>query len=196
MQFGPRRPRSTFAVAVCVLVGAAVAVSGIVAARSHPGGSELGLGASVGIRLIGIFVLYGLLGGALVALGPNYANETVSDIRNDPGGAFGWGILVGIIVPIALALLAITIVGLVVTIPGLIVVAIVGLIGNAVSIVWVGTLVSRGGGDRVGGKSVGFGALALAVIGSIPVLGDVVLNLVSFFGIGVVGRRIYVSWQG
>ncbi|WP_226005334.1 hypothetical protein [Natrinema salinisoli] len=170
---------------------AILALSGIVSAQPSSGGGEFRPGAYIGLQIVVAFLINGLLGGALVAVGPSYATQTVTEIRDDPGGAFVWGLLVGIGVPIVFLLLAITIIGLVVTIPGLIAVGIVGLIGHAVAIVWVGTLVSRG--DRVGGKAAGLGALVLAVISAIPALGEFIITVVGYFGIGVVGRRLYVS---
>ncbi|MFC4451733.1 hypothetical protein [Halorussus aquaticus] len=117
----------------------------------------------------------------------------MSQLRVDPIGSFFWGLLTAIGVPIALALLAVTIIGLVVAIPGFILLAIVGLVGSAVSVVWVGSLAL--GDEEVGGKAVVVGALLLAVPASISVLGDLVTTLVGFFGTGVVARRLYAAWQ-
>jgi hypothetical protein len=117
----------------------------------------------------------------------------VAAIRDDTGGAFLWGLLVGIGVPIALVLIAITIIGLVVTIPGLIVLFFVSLIGNAVTVCWIGgALIGRDGPD---GVAVGVGAVVLAVVGAVPILGNLVTTLLGFFGLGVVGRDLYASWQ-
>lgn len=179
--------------AVALVTATVLALTGIVAAQPSSGGGELSLGVSIGLLIIAGFLINGLLAGALVAIGPSYATQTVTEIRDDPGGAFLWGLLVGIGVPIALGLLAITIIGLVVAIPGSIAVTIIGLIGHAVAVVWVGTLVSRG--DHVGGKAAGLGALVVAVVGAIPVLGRLIIIVVGYFGIGVVGRRLYVSWE-
>ena len=162
---------------------------GVAAAQTSNPGAELNLGLRFGI----VAVVNLLLAGALVGLGPRYATKTVNEIRDDPAGAFGWGLLVGIGVPIGLVLLAVTIIGLVVAIPGFILLAFVGLIGSAVSIVWVGALLT--GTDGGGGKAALVGALVLAVPGAIPVLGRLVTTLVSFFGLGVVGRDLYKSWR-
>jgi hypothetical protein len=73
-----------------------------------------------------------LLGGLAVLLGPNYVRKRIEEIRERPGEAVVWGLIVTIAVPLALILLAITIIGLLVTIPGLLLVAVVGLFGTGV----------------------------------------------------------------
>jgi hypothetical protein len=171
---------------------AAVALAGVAAAQSPSAGSELGLGTRLGIRFVVAFVVNLLLGGALVAFGPRFAEETVTELREDPGGAFLWGLAVGVGVPILLVLLAITVIGLVVAIPGAIALAIVGLVGNAVTVVWVGSLFL--GPDDIGGRTAAAGALTLAVPAAIPVLGQLLTSFLGLFGLGVVGRALYVSW--
>lgn len=165
-------------------------LAGVAAAQPSNPGSELGFGARFAIVAIVQF----LLAGGLVALSPRYATKMVNEIRDDPAEAFGWGLLVGIGVPIVLALLAITIIGLVVAIPGSILLAFVGLVGNAVAIVWLGTVLTGTDGG-VGGKAAAVGAVVLAVPAAIPVLGRLVTTVVGFFGLGVVGRALYASWR-
>lgn len=145
-------------------------------------------------RLLAALVVNLLLGGALVALGPRYADATVRELREDPAGAFGWGLLVGIGGSIAIALLAITIIGLVVALPAALVLAVVALVGNAVTVLWVGNVLVGTRGE-VGPTDAAVGAVALALPMAIPILGDLVARLVGFFGIGVVGRSLYESWR-
>lgn len=165
------------------LVGVATAQSGVSPTPDF----------GIEIRFVGSLVIYLLLGGALVAFGPEYARETVGQLRDDPAGSFFWGLLTGIGVPIVLALLAITIIGLVVTIPGLILLAVVGLVGTGVTVVWLGSLAL--GEEAVGGKAVAVGSLLFAIPASIPVLGDFLTTFIGFFGTGVVARRLYAAWQ-
>jgi len=174
------------AVAVCALAGVATAQPEM--------GSEIGLGARVAIRFGVVLIVNLLLGGGLFLLAPEYARRIVAAIRDDAGAAFLWGLLVGVALPIALVLLAVTIIGLVITIPGLIALFFVGLVGNAVTICWVGTLLT--GRDDPDGAAVGVGALALALVGAVPILGNLATTLVGFFGLGVVGHDLYTSWQG
>jgi len=174
-------------------VAAACSLAGVAVAQPEVG-SELGLATRIGLRFAVVLVINLVLGGALLALAPEYARRMVASIRDDAGTAFLWGLLAGIAVPIALVLIAITIIGLLVTIPGLIALFLVGLVGNAVTICWVGTLLT--GRDDPDGMAVGVGAAVLAIVGAIPILGNLVTTLVSFFGLGVVGRDLYTSWQG
>ncbi|QLG26961.1 hypothetical protein HUG10_05135 [Halorarum halophilum] len=173
---------------------AALGFVGTVAAQS-PGGSGLELGARLGIRLVVSLVVYLLLGGALVALGPRYATETSREIREDPGSAFVWGLLVSIGVPFVLVLLAFTIIGLIVAIPGLLLLFPVGVVGTAVTVVTVGAAIRGSRGD-VSGTDAAVGALALAVPFAIPVIGDLVTTVATLFGTGIVGRFLYESWRG
>jgi hypothetical protein len=174
------------AVAVCALAGIATAQPEM--------SSDIGLGVRVASRFGVVLVINLLLGGGLLLLAPEYARRMVAEIRDDAGTAFLWGLLVGIALPIALVLIAITIIGLLITIPGLIALFFLGLVGNAVTICWLGTLLT--GHDTPDGAAVGVGALGLALVGAVPVLGNLVTTLVGFFGLGVVGRDLYASWQG
>lgn len=168
-----------------------LAVPGVVAAQS--GSTGLDPGAAIGIQLVVAFVINAVLGGLLVALAPDYARSMVEEIGDDPGGAFVWGLGVGIGLPIVLAILAITIIGLVVAIPGFFVLLAVGIVGNAVTVVWLGNAIA---GDGPGATAVLVGALLLAVVGAIPLLGGLAASALGLFGTGVVGRHLYRSYRG
>jgi len=172
---------------------AACSLAGVAAAQSPLADSELGLVTRVALRFGVVLLVNLVLGGGLYLLAPEYARRMVAEIRDDAGSAFLWGLLVGIALPIALVLLAITIIGLVITIPGLIALFFVGLVGNAVTICWLGTVLT--GHREPTGSAVGVGALVLALIGAIPLLGNLVTTLLGFVGLGVVGRDLYTSWQ-
>ncbi|MCU4925152.1 hypothetical protein OB905_04010 [Halobacteria archaeon AArc-dxtr1] len=131
-----------------------------------------------------------LLGLLLVAAAPHYTNETVSDLHDDPGLAFGWGLFVGVLGPIVFAVIALTIIGLLVAI------SILSIVGTAVAVVWVGTTLTRASGVAADLKAALVGPLVISVPGSIPVLGDLVLWAVGMFGLGVVSKRLYHSWRG
>jgi uncharacterized protein involved in cysteine biosynthesis len=173
-------------------VAAACSLAGVAAAQPEMG-SELGLATRIGLRFAVVLVINLVLGGALLGIAPDYTRRMVAAIRDDAGTAFLWGLLAGIAVPIALVLIAITIIGLLVTIPGLIALFFVGLVGNAVTICWVGTLLT--GRDDPDRTAVGVGAAVLAVVGAVPLLGNLVTTLLGFLGLGVVGRDLYTSWQ-
>lgn len=172
-----------------------VGLQGLATAQSPNAGLDLGFGAGLVVQFLVSLVVYLLLGGALVAFGPRYADAMVSDLRDDPGGAFGWGLVAGVVAPIVLVILALTIIGLIVAIPGFVVLLILGIVGNAVTIAWIGTTLGDTGG-AVDGYAVGVGALALAIVGAIPLLGGFLTSLLGFFGLGVVCRNAYSSRRG
>jgi hypothetical protein len=167
----------------------------IVVAQVQSPGSNLGLGTRIGIRFGVGFLLNLVLGGLVVGLSPTYATRRVADIREDPGEAFLWGLLVGIVVPIFLVILAVTVVGLVITIPGLIVLAFVGLTALGVTVAWIGDALTGDSGTQIRAKSIVVGALVLAIPGSIPVLGNVLVSIIQYFALGAVGRHFLQSWS-
>jgi len=175
---------------------ALVAAGGVATAQSGATDprSSLDLGTRLVVNFGAGFVVNLLLGGALVALGPEYASRKLDEIRGDLGETVVWGLIVGIGVPIALAVLAITIIGLVVAIPGILVLAGVGIVGSAVMVGVVGS--SLTGGDDPGGTEVLVGALVLALATAIPVLGGLINWLVTLPGVGMVGHDLYRSWRG
>lgn len=173
---------------------AVFAFSGLAVAQSPNASTELGIGTRIGIRFVVALVINLLLGGALVAFDPHYASRRVNNIRDDPGGAFVWGLLFGIGVPIALVILAISIIGLIIAVPGFIALFVIGLVGNAVTVVWIGDILT-GSLETVEMKTVAYGALALAIPAAIPILGNLIGTLLGFFGLGVVGRDVYKSWR-
>lgn len=180
-------------------IGSLVALAGfagVAAAQTSAPGAGLDFGTRIAITFGVTLVINLLLGGALVAFGPRYAANAVGELRDDPGTAFVWGLIAGIAVPIVLVILAITIVGLIVTIPGFILLAIVGIIGNAVTVVWVGDLLVGDRGGRVGGTAALVGAVVLACLAAIPLLGNLIISVLGFFGLGVVSRGLYESWSG
>jgi len=184
------------AVAAVVAAAALMAFAGVATAQSGPTDprSSLDLGTRLAVNFSVGFAIDLLLGGALVALGPEYAARKLGEFRDDPVEPVVWGLIVGIGVPIVLAILAITIVGLLVAIPGVLVLVGVGAVGSALMVGIVGSLLT-GGGDP-GGTEVLVGALVLAVVTAIPVLGGPINWLVGLPGIGMVGHDLYRSWRG
>lgn len=161
---------STALGAVALLVGLALPA----AAQQPPdrvpttGGSML-LDAAVA----GVVTL--LVGGGFVALAPEYTERTTDRALEDPGETFlyGLGILVAAIVVVFL--LAITIVGLVLAIPLVIVLAVVGQLGylaagRAVADDW--------------GVALLFAVVVSALSNGVPVLGGLVGFVLGSVGTG------------
>lgn len=95
-----------------------------------------------------------------------------------------------------LVLLAITIIGLLVAIPGFLALVLLSIVGGAVSTVFLGSLVTgtASGGSPPLGVSVAVGALVAAILSLVPILGSVILFVVDMLGLGVVGRNLVRSW--
>jgi len=173
------------AIATCSFAG--------VAAAQAPMGSETEVVVRLGVQFGVAFVLNLILGGAVLGIAPDYTRRMLAGLHDDPVEPFLWGLLAGIAVPIALLLLAITIIGLIITIPGLLALFVVGLVGNAITVCWLGTLLR--GRETPDGLSIVAGAFVLAAVGLIPLLGGLLTTLASFFGLGVVAEDLYASWQ-
>lgn len=178
--------------------GALLAVLSLpgVAAAAQPGsGGGPGLWSGIGIRFVAGLLLNLVLGGALIAFASRYARERVDEVNRRPGATFVWGLAVGLGGAVLVVALAITVIGLLVAIPGAIGLVVVGLVGNAVTVVWLGDLVVRDEGDP-GVAAVAVGALLLAALGAVPVLGNPLTTLAGTFGLGAVGRELVRSWKG
>ncbi|MFK8213158.1 hypothetical protein [Haloferax volcanii] len=169
-----------------------LALAGTAAAQNFESAPQL----SPVFRAGGSFLIDLVVGGILVAAAPGYTRDAIAEIRNDPGGSFLWGLGVGIGGLIVLVLLAITIIGLLVAIPGFLAFILLSIVGGAVSTVFLGSLVTgtASGGSPPLGVSVAVGALVAAVLSLVPILGSVILFVVDMLGLGVVGRNLIRSW--
>jgi len=186
-----RALRSTLAIGSAAgLVG----IAGVAAAQSSvpQPGAGLGLGTRIVVRFVVVAVLNFLLGAIGYAVAPEYVRRSVENVRQDAGAAVGWGLLMGLVVPIVLGLLAVTGIGLLIAIPGIIVLFVLGLVGNVVTVNWVGTWI--GADPSIKGAAVG--ALLLGAMYAIPLLGDLLVWLLSLFGLGIVSKQLYDGRSG
>ncbi|KAA9397853.1 hypothetical protein Har1130_06805 [Haloarcula sp. CBA1130] len=172
---------------------AVLGLSGVATAQSTASGGVGDPALNVVIRFGVGFAILAVLGAAAAAIGPKYTTNAVREIQNDPGSAIGWGILVGIFVPIGLVILALTVIGALISIPGLLLIGILGIIGTGITAVWVGNSVIGNDGTVSATDGVA-GGLLLAVPFAIPVVGGFLLNLITLVGLGVVGRGLYEDW--
>jgi hypothetical protein len=169
-------------------------LAGVAAAQPTAPNGASGPALSVVLRFGVGFVVFTVLGVAATAIGPKYTTNAVRDIQDDPGAAIGWGILVGILLPIGLVLLALTVIGALISIPGLLLIGVLGIIGSGITAVWVGNSVVGDDGAVSATDGVA-GGLLLAVPFAIPVVGGFLVNLVTLVGLGVVGRGLYEDWS-
>ena len=155
------------AVAALCLVAAAPA-----AARQPTAG---GLELSPAVRTLTSALLALVVAGGLVALVPDYVERTTDRILDAPGKTFIYGVVIGIVGILVAVVLVFTVVGILVSVPILIALAVVGYLGflaagRAVSESW--------------GTVLAVAVAAAAVTGGIPVLGGLVGLVLDSMGIG------------
>ena len=129
------------------------------------------------------FLVNLLLGGIVLGVAPDYTAEMAEEIRRSPGGSFLIGLVANVAFAIAFVILLVTIIGIVVALPAALILAVVGIAGTAAAVVAIGTALT---GDRPGGFTLLVGSLALALVGLVPILGQLVQWLVSTAGLGAV----------
>ena len=159
--------RSLGVVALC-LVAASTPVAAQQPSAGNPAFSPL-TGA-----LVSAFVTF-LVAGGLVALKPDYTERATDRIRDAPGETLVYGVGIGIAGVIVAVLLALTIIGLLVAVPLLIVLAVVGHLGYLAA----GRAMSENWSTALGV------AVAIAALtGAVPILGGIVGFLITSTGVG------------
>lgn len=170
---------------------ALLSLASVAAAQPTPSTPQL----SPLLRLSITLVVNGVVGLIVVAAAPDYSERVVDDIRTNPAGSFLWGLLATIGGFIALIVLAITIIGLLVAIPGFLVYFVVLVVGGILGTVALGALLV----DTVSESSL-FVALAVGVVVSsilslVPFVGGLANFVVSTVGIGAVVNRYWTKRQ-
>lgn len=157
-----------------------------------PGQRELvsPAGASMLGRLLGGIVFGGLLGGLALAMAPSFTDDAVRSAGDGTVGYFLWGLVGGLIVGIVLWLFGITIIGLIVAIPGAIAMGIGGLLATGVAVVWIGRWIGSGSHPVIAG------ALTYGVVGAIPIVGAIVTFVLNTVTFGVVLEAAYQAIRG
>lgn len=135
-------------------------------------------------------VFLGIIGWIVLGVAPKFTDNGVRYVYTHPGEAFLYGLLAIVIVFGATVLLAITVIGLVIVIPGLIVLAILGFGGMTVAIISLGVWVRSslefgiGGIDGKYETSLLVGVVAWVAIDMVPVLGGLVTFVIGTMGFG------------
>jgi hypothetical protein len=133
---------------------------------------------AVGVVLVGVVVS---------AVAPDFTDDGVEYLRTEPGEAFVYGVAAYVAIAVAMFVLAITVIGLIVVVPAVIVLAILSFGGTAVSAIALGTWTrSALGRDTANGRQTALvvGAVAWAGLGLVPVLGGLVRFVVGAMGFG------------
>ncbi|WP_128904938.1 hypothetical protein [Halorubrum amylolyticum] len=132
-------------------------------------------------------VVVALIGAVVSAIAPDFTDDGVEHLRSEPGEAFLYGLVAYVGIAVAMFLLAITVIGLVVVIPAVILIAILSLGGTAVSVIALGSWIrSALGSGTANGRETDLvvGAIAWAGLGIVPVLGELATFAVSTMGFG------------
>ena len=161
-----------------------------VAAQSWVG-SDLPPAVSVPLQFGVSFVVNLVAAGLVLAVAPEYARTLARDIRANVVESIAAGILAEILVVVATVLLALTIVGLVVVIPGLLVLAVLQFGATGIALLAVGS--ALGGRSSPDGAAVLLGALVVAGLGLIPLVGPLLNSLVGVVGFGAMASDYWGS---
>ncbi|WP_084177321.1 hypothetical protein [Natrinema saccharevitans] len=158
-------------------------------ARRAPNGVETGTETAAAtpwyVQAIGAGLVTLVVGGLLVAVAPDSTRRQTDRALESPGIAFAYGIASLVAVIGASVLLAITVIGLVLAIPLLLVFALVALVAGEYGYLAVGRLVSD---NRL--LALGCAIVVSVAVGSVPVLGPVVGFVISSIGLGTVAMAV------
>lgn len=148
-------------------------------------GIELVGSAAIEFAVTAVFVT--LVGVVVSTVAPDFVDGGVNYLRAEPGEAFLYGVAAYIAIAVAMFLLAITVIGLLVVVPAVIVIAILSFGGTAVSAITLGTWIRSTLGDgAASGRETALvvGAVAWAALGLVPVLGALAQFVVGAMGFG------------
>lgn len=155
------------------------------------------LGAGIGLTIA--VAISGVLAVVVATLAPRLTDESLRNCRDDGVVAFLVGLGATVLVPVALVILAVTVIGLVVAVPGFVVLFVVLVAGSAIGVLLVGRFVlgvvssSAGEPDTL---SVAFvGAVVLVAVSLIPILGGLVNFAVSTTGVGAVSLTLWERYR-
>jgi hypothetical protein len=141
---------------------------------------------------IAVTISMAILGLAFVGMLPRAA-DTAAAAGRRIAASFGWGALVGVVGPMATALVLVTIVGIPLGLAMLSALNVLAPLGYVTAALVIGRLWVRGTttGARLGAFFAGFGVLRLLAL--IPGLGFVVWIVVCIYGLGAVSMA---AWHG
>ncbi len=158
-------------------------------------GTTTALPVRSGLGMFRLLLLLGfLVGGAVVvALVPRFVSDAAEILREQPGRSalvgLGWMILI----PIAIVIAAITIIGIPLALLTTAVYVALVYLGRVPLAIWLGRIV-LGARARVGrqGALLNFlvGGFLLLVVGFVPVIGPFAMAIITFLGLGAFLLRV------
>jgi len=173
-------------------------VSGSVTQGELAGGGAAGPVPSAPGWVVGVYGLLvnAALGAVLLLVFPQFSRSLAARARNSPLRSGGTGLLVLIGVPVVLVLVALTIVGIPLTLAGtfafVFVLWVAAVYGRYAVGAWLSRLV--GVENRWAGLLVGL--VAVAVLKQVPFLSGLVEFLVLLLGLGALSLTLYGRYRG
>jgi hypothetical protein len=156
--------------------------------------SELSPELALPIQFVVSILIYVVLGGIVLAVAPEYTEHMAARIRKDTGTSFISGLVALIVTFVAAVLLAITIVGIIVLIPGAIALMVVQIVGNTAALVALGSVTTEAGRGSAFAALV-IGAVLLSALSLVPILGGIVRFAVQTIGFGAIAASYWESRQ-
>lgn len=160
---------------------ALLALPAVAAAQPGPGMARPDL--SPGVRFGAGFALSLVVGAILLTVSPRYVDRIVESIHDNAVESFLWGLGVFVLFIGAFVVLVISVVGIVVAIPLMIVFVVVAILGNL-----LGYLAVVGGFVESRWVALLLASGLAALLGAIPILGDLIGFAVGSIGVGAVVR--------
>lgn len=156
--------------------------------------SDLAPEVGIPLQFVGSLLIYVVAGGIVIAVSPEYTDRMAARIRDDPGTSFVSGLVALLVTFVAVFLLAITIIGLLVVIPGMLALVVVQIVGNTAALVALGSVTSETGRGSPFAALV-VGALLLSAVSLVPILGGIVRFVVQTLGFGAIVGGYWQSRQ-
>jgi hypothetical protein len=156
--------------------------------------SDLAPEVGIPLQFVVSLAVYVVAGGIVLAVAPEFTERMAERIRDDATMSFVSGLVALVVTFVLTVLLAITVIGLLVVIPGAIVLVVVQVVGNTAALVALGSVVSETGrGSAFAALAVG--ALLLTAVSLVPILGGIVRFVVQTIGFGAVVAAYWESRQ-
>lgn len=144
-------------------------------------------------RVLGSFILDLIVGTALVLVIPDRTRRAVDRIRTEPLESVGWGFGALVLTFVVMVVLTITIIGILLVIPGMIALMLVLLVSDIFGTIALGMTLARVDTDANLWFGLVIGALVVALLAVIPFLAVPVSLVLSLLGFGSIVRGY---WQG
>jgi hypothetical protein len=154
--------------------------------------------AQVGFVLsfAGTFLLNLAFGGVAVVAAPDLVRDVVRRVRADPVVTPLAGLGAVVLGAALLFALVLTVIGIVVAVPGVIVLALYFFVTGVLSTVAVGYLLLDAVADATLWSGLFVGAFLSAALSVVPLVGGTLTFLMGLFGTGAVSLRLYEGYRG